>query len=272
MQNFNEISLGFAEFVAQLLQETFDAALSAQNHQIERYAELTNILNLSASQYSGLYLTNQDLLNKELELFGLPLKEEIMVTEEMLDRIENLVEDTSDLIKEERLTSFGVSSLKDITLEITVEEKKSILREIINKTEMTRLHIDSGEIKAKLELSNLYQSVEDEGEGEEGRQKANPLREEQKSDKGELKGEVQEGPIKKIPDLGVVPRRIENVNVNEVINPITQEKILILDKTNIPDRVGPIQKIPNLRLVAKPASISSSANLLSEVTIKFKTI
>ena len=70
MQNIQEVSLGFAEFVSQLIQETFEAILSSQNYQLERYAELQGRLNLPNEAYRTAYNIDDKVGERVQQYFG----------------------------------------------------------------------------------------------------------------------------------------------------------------------------------------------------------
>lgn len=73
MEDFKEVSLGFAEFVSQLIQETFDAVLSSQNYQLEKYAELEAKMNLPNNVFAEYYITNEQIETKNWSISGLKL-------------------------------------------------------------------------------------------------------------------------------------------------------------------------------------------------------
>jgi hypothetical protein len=256
MEDFNKISLGFAEFVSQLLHETFEAALSAQNYQIEKYIEIENILKLSNTRYFDLYLNTELLKERSLDIFGVEVKNQMTLNPEIVLIIENLFEDVSDYIKSNKLTNNGFKAIKEYVLTNLVSERKNVLQSIINKTEFSRLIIDSGEIKAKLELTNLYQdkSLDDE---KLVSLKANSTKksEDEKSNVFSSKSVL-----------------FNNIKMTEIKDSKTNEKILVIDKSTISDKSNFTYSLPNVRITAKPATVSSNNNLLSEVIIKFKTV
>ena len=157
---------------------------------------------------------------------------------------------------------------------LLVEERKSLIDSLLNKTELARLVVDSGEIKAKLELSNLHDSTNgDDGINDAGKRVA--------------KGTT---PIKaNIPDKTTIPPKgtigntdtnlpegmsdlIGKIPIKEFIDPNTNFKTLIVDKKSIPERLGVKASIPDVRVVARPVKMTTNSNLYSEVVIKFKTV
>lgn len=244
MNSFSEVGLGFAEFVSQLLNETFDSVLTAQNYQLEKYVELENARNLSQERFFALYLDNSVLLERALDIFGLPIKVKMAVESTVLAAMEDIFEDTTNMINKGQLTQDGYLAIQAFLLENVVNERKSMLDALLNKMEAARLVIDSGEIRAKLEFSNLHEATTttDTGRKSRARQPQN------------------------------IPGRIKNIDIKEYIDPTTKQKTLIVDKTTIPDGIDVKTIIPDVRVIARPVKMTTNSNLFSEVVIKFKTV
>ena len=205
MSDFSEVSLGFAEFVSQLLEETFDATLSAQHHQMEQYAALLQSLDMSSEDFYNEYFDG----------------------------------DTADKPgKDEQ--------------EALVDERKSLIEMMMQKSEMPKLVVESGEIRAKLELSNIYQ------------------------DPAGLSHEVSREPFKrasgKATDGGGSSRRRRLNSPRRIIQKLQNMKknktAILIDKNSIQKSLT----IPGLRMAVTPASKGSSESLYSEVIIKFKMV
>lgn len=156
MANFKEVSLGFAEFVSQLIQETFDAILSSQNYQLEKYAELESRLNLPHNIFVDNFIGSEQVEAKKLEFFGFKVEKQMIVDENLNSFISENFETTENLVFNNKLTNAGFDSITFYIENILVESQKNIINTLINKSSAASLVVDSGEISAKLELSNLF--------------------------------------------------------------------------------------------------------------------
>lgn len=267
MANFNQVSLGFAEFVSQILHETFEATLSAQNHQLEKYLELENSLKLSKNRFKELFLTDDSLLEREQDIFGVRLEKSMVLSNDTISTIELLSDDSANIISGGKLTQNGFDKLKEIVLDNLVEERKNLVQEIINKTEMTRLIVDSGEVRAKLELSNLSESFPQSQPEEISKTK---------DSSEEIRTVSKENIIAtdQILETNLPSKLIqyENVRINDIRNSETNERTLLIDKSSISNNTKFESRIPSVRIVAKPAAMSSNTNLLSEIIIKFRVV
>jgi|GEM_PF-4220774 len=261
MEDFSRVSLGFAEFVAQLLHETFDAVLSAQNYQLEKYSELEKALSIPNASFSELYITRDEIEQKQLELFGSLLAEKMKVSDVAASVLAGLLADTDmeKAIEKGTLTSYGYSKASLAITDLIVVEKKGKLTTLINNAQMAKLIVDSGEIKAKLELSNLYESTEAIVDKEENA----PTK------KTPAKADIDKSATSK---TGLPLAEMKKVAIKEVLDPVTKQKTLFMDKEALLKIPGSTQVMPKVRMVATPAQTTSSSNLFSEVTIKFKTI
>lgn len=156
MANFQEVSLGFAEFVSQLIQETFDAVLSSQNYQLEKYAELQSRLSLPNSTFAALFITPEQVSTKAFLLLGKAIEEKMLVDQDLQAFLDDNVDSAVVAVDSGELTLAGVVAIQEVVIDLLVEEQKSLLNTLINQSSMANLVVDSGEITAKLELSNLY--------------------------------------------------------------------------------------------------------------------
>jgi hypothetical protein len=269
MEDFSKVSLGFAEFVSQLLHETFDAVLSAQNYQLEKYSELEKALSISTSTFKELYISDDEIKTKEIEIYGASIIEGMTVSGDLLSAIKQQVEnyDQQKMIVQGALTKEGAAILEQLAVEAIASGKKADIRLLINKSEMVRLMVDSGEIHAKLELSNLYQSTDS------GTPSADTAK------KTVAKSAVKEAtsdalPIKpaSLNSISLNSSSIKEVKIQEISDPVTKQKILVIDKTTLQKDLASSGAMPRVRLIATPIQASSNSSLFSEVIIKFKTI
>ncbi|WP_072680469.1 hypothetical protein [Arcobacter sp. LA11] len=248
MSGFQKVSLGFAEFVSTLLHDVFDAAIDAQNHQFEKYMELERMIKLSNEEFANLYLSQNEVLNKEEELFSSVLSKKSIITESIYEAIEdNITEDINLYVKNKKLTEKGFTFLKEYSLDLLIQEKKDYLSFMLNKYESSNIAIESGEIKAKIELSNMYIDNEEKIENKK------ILSKKLLSKKEEITLE-------------------EKTYIKEYTDSDTNEKVLIINKDEIKKQDISTITIPNTRVIARPIDKNSTSNLYSEITIRFKTI
>lgn len=284
MVEFSKVSLGFAEFVSKLLHETFDATLSIQQYQLEKFLELEEALNLSTSKFQELYINSEEIEDRESEdvnikeiedreneIFGVILEHKMQVSQKLLDGIAFLKIKEDGIIWNKSLTKKGFVLLRDKVkkilkeerrseiIEIITQKKKNLIQELINRTDMVKLMIQSGEIRAKLELSNFLEDVVTD------KTEKNTRNEKKKKTTNESL------PIPMTSKLFELSK-LRGIKFRE-ISDLQGEKAIIIDKDTIKNKPATINFMPNVRLIAKPAqSKHSSSEFYSEVTIKFKTI
>ena len=68
--DFSKISLGFAEFVSQLMYETFDAILDSQNYQLNKYLELESALNTPNSFFVDKYISEEEFTDFQVSFLA----------------------------------------------------------------------------------------------------------------------------------------------------------------------------------------------------------
>lgn len=260
MADFKEVSLGFAEFVSQLIQETFDAILSSQNYQLEKYAELESRLELSHKAFVEKYIGLQQVETKKIEFFGFKIVKKMIVNEEFEDFINENIESEENLVYHSRLTTAGYEAINYFIENLLVEKHKSIINTLINKTGVSNLVVDSGEISAKLELSNLF--AQEDTSLQKQRLTTSGLRSIKKID--------QETQIKSEYTL---PTGDRTINVIDYKDAKTGTSTILIDKKEIDDLNSSYNyQIPDVRLSVKPTKLTESSNLYSEIKINFKTV
>lgn len=269
MGEFEKVSLGFAEFVSQLLQETFDAVLSAQNYQIEKYSEFEKALSISDDKFKELYISDEDFQVKEIELFGVSITENMLVNENLLSSIKSIIAefDVSKYIRNNKLTFDGKKELESNVIKLLVAEKRNKIRQMINKSDMVSLMVESGEIRAKLELTNLYQTDSSKIGDTKPDKEAFSVSKLRMTGKTDITKSVNLD-LKNIADL-----KTAGIKVKVFEDEVTKHRTLIIDKKSIQKtELTTSAKIPDVRIVAAPAQVTSNSNLFSEVIIKFKTV
>jgi hypothetical protein len=262
MENdFSKVSLGFAEFVSQLIHETFDAILDSQNYQIEKYLGLEKALNTSILEFKQKYLSDQEVKDFILEELGFELKANIILKVEQLTALNNIFTEigTSEAVKT-RLSITQYNLIHSFLLEKLVNEKKSKIRMFVERPELARLFVDSGEIKAKLNLFVLNENTTG----------TNPMV--KKLSAAQTFNEKTSFEISKL-DFSSLQNvdKYSNLVANEILDKETGEKIILIDKASLINKEINFN-IPTSRIIAKPINTASSTTISSEVTIKFRSI
>ncbi|WP_258097171.1 hypothetical protein [Marinoscillum pacificum] len=254
MEGFSKVSLGFAELVSQLMHETFDATLSANHYQTNKYLELERALDIPHSKFAALHVSEDEILEKELEIFNVELTPQVQFTQELDLIISEILGQYDDqpLIwnADQTLSVEGSAFLKAHLLETIVIEKKDFIKESLMRTDSPRLMIESGEIKTKLELSNLFENQESSN-GDP----IQPITTLSSSNQNEHPSPNQPG-----------------LPIHEIYDPETNDKILVIDKSRLPLPTSESLQVPALRIISKPVTNTSNASLTSEITIRFKTV
>lgn len=159
MQNIQEVSLGFAEFVSQLIQETFDAVLSSQNYQLERYAELQARLDLPNETYRKAYDIDDRLADRIQQYFGAEVDIQRPAPQTLIDFFAENFDNTTGFIHPNgRPSNRGIAAVEEFFADLIISEEKNMLAALINGSSVNKLVVDSGEITAKLEISSMFAS------------------------------------------------------------------------------------------------------------------
>lgn len=280
--DFNQVSLGFAEFVSKLMHETYDALLSTQDHQLERILDQEEMLRWPAEVFRERCVSDEELAEQEQRWFGMMLAERTPLTPALEEQIRALVpEDQLKAALARPLSKAAIETIRQALTARVVDEHKGRLRARLDVQRSTRLIVDSGEIRAKLELSNLHQSealaapriMTRPGEPSEVR----PAPTSEPVQPSEPRQPARPSEVLSTPgDVTLTPATLLDVArleapLREIIDPTTKQKILIVDRQALMNQASSSSAMPSVRIVATPARQTSSASLLSEVTIRFKT-
>jgi len=260
---FSKVSLGFAEFVSQLIHETFDAILESQNYQIDKYLELEEALNTTSTQvFRNKYVSDQELEDFTINTYGFVPKTKMAYNGNELILLKSIVPETEQKqsFLKNQLTEYGLAWLVQYTVEKLMEFKKAKLRIFVERPELARLMVDSGEIKAKLELFCLNETKVDT--------LSNPVK--AKIAEPTKTGAATQSIAKtsfSIKDI----KMTNGLNVKELVDPVTNLKTILIDKSTLRNTTS-MATIPSARLIANPVNTTQTSNLYSEVTIKFRSI
>ena len=255
MEDFKEVSLGFAEFVSQLIQETFEAILSSQNYQLEKYLEIESKLNLPNEKFIKEFINVEQIDNKEVLFFGFKLVKQMKIDDNLKEFIIKEFGELTNIVYKSKLTVNGYTEIRKFITNLIITEQKDILNHLLNKSNATSLVVDSGEINAKLELSNLYSN---------DNTSVNQPKKELKSKKIDLRKS-------KYSDNRIVRENIlKPIKITNVFDEKTKISTIFIDKKDIENSNN--FSISALRLIAKPVKMSSSSNLFTEIKINFKTV
>lgn len=265
---FSKVSLGFAEFVSQLIHETFDAILDSQNYQIDKYLGLEKALNTSNTEFEKKYLSPEEIKEHIQTEVGFDLKPNMALTDEQIGTLSFILSEIeSKEVMKSRLNKIQYDEIYKHLVNVLINTKKSKLQMFVERPELARLFVDSGEIKAKLNLFCLNEEV---------KQTANPvikttsntkIKKETTLISDSVSFEVKKLDFSKLEILGKIP----TINAKEVIDKETGLKTILIDKESIKNKEVDFN-IPTTRIVANPINSSSSSSISSEVIIKFRSI
>ena len=155
------------------------------------------------------------------------------------------------LIYNNKLTGLGSDLINGFISDLLVRERKSILNALLNKSGVSNLVVDSGEISAKLELKNLFSG-----------ENAYPV-------SPSLQKIEQDVLTKEKVKLPTIAKEVDVINIKDAL---TGHSTVLIDKKTANDIGSSNYQIPNVRLSAQPAKLNSSSNLYSEIKINFKTV
>ncbi len=250
MADFQYVSLGFAEFVGQLLTETFEATVNAQQYQLRRYAELQAAIDLPDEQFLQQYIDPQFVLAREVQIAGAPLARQMPLSSDRQALILELTEEFEDesVIFKNRLTNYGFDALRQVVDAQLVNEQKATLQALLSRLEQARLVVDSGEITAKLELHSLYQNTTSTNSSD---------------------GKMPLADIKK--RVAADYQTVQMTGIKELVDADTQQKTLLVDAAALDKQLAATADSP-LRITARPLPASTSSSVFSQVTIRFKTV
>lgn len=262
MADFKEVSLGFAEFVSQLIQETFDAILSSQNYQIEKYAELESKLNLPNKMFIESFISNDEIESKKYEYFGVKIEKQMVVSEDLNIFLTETFESNQNMVFNKKLTNAGYDSITEFISTMLVEERKTILNTLINKSNISNIVVESGEITAKLELTSLFTQSNNSESAKSVDSNTKLLK-----SKTNLVDTNKEA-IKQI-SLPTLQRKVNVISFND---PKSGKATILIDKKSVENINDTNFQIPNVRLSVQPTKLTETSNLYSEIKINFKTV
>jgi hypothetical protein len=273
--------------VGQLLTETFEATINAQQYQLSRYAELEAMADLPDEEFLIRYVDPQTVLNREIAYAGAPIARQMEVPASRQPLLLELTEEYEEqsVIFKNRLTNYGFDSLREVIDTMVVNEQKSQLRALLARMEQARLVVDSGEITAKLELNSVYQAPEST-EGETALPDASTVKSARLAMSAPVSSEIapeitaEVDPVKTPADSEPVKPAVDNLamldrsiydGIKTLEDPLTKETTLLFDKEVLDKAVNTGTDGP-VRITAKPLASSATSSVFSEVTIRFKTV
>jgi hypothetical protein len=134
--NMLKVSLGFSEFVSQLMYETFDAVMDSQFYQLEKYNDLSEALYMPDDLFKQKYIGNDEFNSFLEKTLGFWPKEGMIIDEKTKSMLVEIIgrDGLDEISKDGNLTGTVLSKLILFCTSKIVEEKKSSLRLfLINK-------------------------------------------------------------------------------------------------------------------------------------------
>lgn len=181
MSNSALNELGFAEFVAKLISDTFGAVLASQIEQQDKISELSSLLSLSDDEFVAICMQDDELVfqleenlkqrypfdsDTEHAVYkGAPYQAPTQQKEESPPFFKDLaisLEEKQDF-SGKKLTEEGAKKVK-IAVMLTIAQKQRQLLSDVLVNGIPKLSVDHGKINAKLTFSMKDDGSQDEGE------------------------------------------------------------------------------------------------------------
>lgn len=270
--NLTPIDMGFAEFVAKLISEVFDAVVTSQAEQQEKLQELHELMALPEEQFVDHLLQQNSFLQQVDDLLyahfptdkekqphgiyaGAPYKPKTSRTPESPAIFEQLgVKLTkSDFDSNDKaLTEAGVLKIYRKAATPYAVQKRNIISKLIEQG-LSNIVVDSGKINAKLTFSTSMAGSNDEEEDE---------------------GSTPEAESERVSQPRLEPNRF-NTNLSRArlasalqpIQPINRYVGLLKPDINKQVRLK-VKQASN----KSPQDVEAKSNIFSEVELNFKTI
>ena len=131
MEEIDKVGLGFAEFISQLLHETFEATLSTQQYQAEKYIELSESLNLSVENMFSRYFDDSDISNWIDQTFGHDVLNKAIKSEHI--ELLNSIGITENLQKNRKLSEENKTILISSAKTAIVNKRRELIEILVNK-------------------------------------------------------------------------------------------------------------------------------------------
>ncbi|MBK8260474.1 MAG: hypothetical protein IPK80_03950 [Nannocystis sp.] len=269
MDELRDVGLGFAEFVGQLLCETFDAVLNAQQHQIQRRLELVEALAMSDAAFKARFIGAELVRDREARIFGARLEPGMR-----LSSAQELA--LAELSSAPRVDSRAVSepvplSVNDVTAaraaieSLLVREQRDQIAGLLHRIQEMHLIVDQGEITAKVELSTVARVGDAPPE-----MALRSTRTETTSGSSaprETREAEAEAPGASIRDAAAAALSLGG---RIIVDPETKRTTVLFDRQAL-ERAGRTAQDSPLRVTARPITSTSQAMTSSQVTIRFRT-
>lgn len=261
---YNKVGLGFAEFVSQLIHETFDAILDSQNYQLEKYLELERALSISIQEFRTLYLTDEEIESYINQKLGFDLVRKMRISTKQAIVLNNILKDLDPSQNaKDVLSNTEFDLIYDYYLYLIVEEKRVKIRMIVERPELARLIVDGGEIKSKLDLSVFNQEVK------EDQSDAN-INISKKAIETNLPNSKENESLEKLNSAFISLKDNNRYGITKIQEAINGNQYIFIDKQTINSTQS--IEIPTTRIIATPVSSTNATSISSEVIIKFRSL
>lgn len=161
------LNVGFAEFVAKLIGETFDSIFTAQTDQELRILELSSAARLSADAFAAAYVTEDAVDAALARLYPASDGEHTHRVYEGAD-LDTTITDALDIDVAEGTTTFDavlVSAIRTALTSQLATNHLSALQTAVSRG-FTRIVVDTGRISAKLVYTVYSEDEEEEDESD----------------------------------------------------------------------------------------------------------
>ena len=146
-----------SELITLLCSELGKAALDAQRGQLVQISDFVHSLEASDEDFAARHVAPSDVAGYSLRKWGFDLFDERTPLEQHYDRL--IAADRAlagpapsgkiARSRKERL----VSTMREQTMAHLIDQRRALLRSVVERDEMPRIHVDSGELSLRLNLS-----------------------------------------------------------------------------------------------------------------------
>lgn len=277
-ENLIPTNLGFAEFVSTLIRETFDAVNDSYAQQIVRQEQIKNQLMMDSDSFAKQFVSDEEVLGEIIFFLGNEFQvEKPFITKETVE-IVNLsfgLEISKDELAKGILTQDSVKQLFLLARLKIAKQKRMLLQKTFSSGNIPNfLTIDSGEIKAKVSFAvNRF-------EPKEKTITEIPTPPTKKNDEIKIGGSIHHkrerrdevGKSRELPQNITEKSLAKPINLGETLVNEKKETFVLIDRSNLQVKQQS-NPLPDIRLTVQQAdSVMSNANLVSEVTIRFKAM
>lgn len=256
------VELGLSAFVAKLIEETFDAIICSNYEQAKKQEEILLNLQKNPEAFAREYVTDAEIFEYLGRVFasgelkvGAPYKGEL---EAKLNALGILLSADKKEISENQITAQGMLSIRQNIRQQMANERFSMLSKIAAQG-MPRVVVDAGQISAKVAFyTNKVETKTVQAQPSQAASSATPA-----------------VVVAAAPVPGKIQDAIKAQKSGELQEFNTGRSLAVILKRGEFLKSQPASVLPNINISVRQAAetaSTSSAGMVGEVVIKFKTV